>query len=344
MAEHSLNPKFSPRRKSRAIPSLGDLQKGILTSDRLILSQAITLIESRLPDHQDLARELVESCLPHSGRSVRLGITGSPGVGKSTFIESLTLELLDLGKRVAILAVDPSSSLTKGSILGDKTRMEKLMGKEEVYIRPSPAGGSLGGVARHTRETLLLCEAAGYEVVLIETVGVGQSETAVRHLVDLFLLLLLPGAGDELQGIKRGIVEMADLLIVNKAEGERMALAQATVRAYRNAMHLYPPKSSGWAPEVLPCSSLEGKGIGKIWPLVEKFRKHTQKNGFWVQQRKEQAVHWLEESIREQLYRLFYDHPEVKKQLSKVENEVLTGRTSSFAGADYLMNLFLNKK
>jgi len=344
MAERSLNPRFSLRPRPRLTPSLENLEKGILNGDRLVLSQAITLIESRLPEHQALARELVEACLPDSGRAIRLGITGSPGVGKSTFIESLTLELLELGKRVAILAVDPSSSLTKGSILGDKTRMEKLMGREDVYIRPSPAGGSLGGVARHTRETLLLCEAAGYEVVLIETVGVGQSETAVRYLVDLFLLLLLPGAGDELQGIKRGIVEMADLLVVNKAEGERMPLAQATVRAYRNAMHLYPPKSSGWAPEVVPCSALEAKGMGKIWSLVEKFRKHTQENGFWVQQRKQQAVHWLEESIREQLYGLFYGHPAVKEQLSHVEQEVLNGRMSSFAGADYLMNLFLNKK
>ncbi len=340
MPGSSLNPFLnSSPRKSKPV-SLSHLMEGVSSGDRLVLSKAITLIESKNPGHQILARQLVEACLPHSGKSIRVGITGSPGVGKSTLIESLGLHLLAEGFRVAVLAIDPSSSLTKGSILGDKTRMEKLTGKQNIFIRPSPTAGSLGGVARTTRETMLLCEAAGFDVVLIETVGVGQSETAVRHLVDVFLLLLLPGAGDELQGIKRGIVEMADILAVNKAEASRMAMVQATVSAYRNALHLFPPKESLWTPEVVPCSGLDGKGMDKIWSLVEKFRLLTQENGFWSEQRRKQAVHWLQEGIRDQLHDLFFNELAVKNRIMEVEQQVLDGKLSSFAGADLLISIF----
>lgn len=325
-------------------PTLEELKQGVLSGNRLLLSQAITLIESQHPDHILKARELITSCLPHTGKSIRMGITGSPGVGKSTFIEALGLILLEKGFRLAVLAVDPSSKLTKGSILGDKTRMERLMGKEAVYIRPSPTSGSLGGVARHTRESILLCEAAGYDVIIVETVGVGQSETAVRHLVDMFLLLLLPGAGDELQGIKRGIVEMADLLVVNKAEGDRITLARNTIRAYQNAMHLFPPKNNEWYPQVVSCSALNRTGMEEIWTLVEKFWKQMQENGFWEQQRKEQSVHWLAESIREQLDGLFYQHPIVKEALSPMQDAVLAGQLSPFAAADQLISLFQSSR
>ncbi len=307
----------------------------------MILSQAITLLESTRADHQALAQEILEACLQQKKESLRIGITGSPGVGKSTFIETFGLEVIRQGHQVAVLAIDPSSQLSKGSILGDKTRMGQLAAHEKSFIRPSPAGDSLGGVARKTRETIFLCEAAGFDVIIVETVGVGQSEIAVRSMVDGFLLLLLPGAGDELQGIKRGIVEMADILTVNKADGERLALAKRSRQEYKNALHLFPPKVSQWTPEVVTCSAATGEGIAAIWELIEKFRTFTQANGYFAQNRQEQAKHWLYETLEMQLKHAFYQNASIKVQLPIVEKAVLAGKISSSKGALELLQLFL---
>ncbi|MCB0637133.1 MAG: methylmalonyl Co-A mutase-associated GTPase MeaB, partial [Lewinella sp.] len=256
---HSLNPQLPPRRRSRR--SADDYVQGVLSGDRVVLSQAVTLVESTLPADREQAHALLDACLPHTGRSFRLGITGVPGVGKSTFIEAFGLELLAAGYRLAVLTIDPSSQLTRGSILGDKTRMARLAQREEAYIRPSAAGDALGGVAAKTRELILLCEAAGFDFIIVETVGVGQSEVAVHALTDFFLLLLLPGGGDELQGIKRGVVEMADLIAVNKADGERTAAARQARVEYARALHLFPPKPSGWTARAVTCSATTGAGV-----------------------------------------------------------------------------------
>ena len=325
----------------QAAPALID---GVLRGDRILLSRAITLVESRAERHQALARTVVEACLPHGGRSIRIGVTGSPGVGKSTFIEGLGLHLISQDKRPAVLAIDPSSKLSKGSILGDKTRMERLSQAEAAFIRPSPAGDSPGGVARKTREAITLCEAAGFDVIIVETVGVGQAETAVHSMVDFFLLLLLPGAGDELQGIKRGIVEMADLLVINKADGERQAMAKQAQSEYRNALQLYPPKESGWTPAVLTCSALTGAGIAEVWAQVEAYRRHAGESGFFHANREGQALYWLNESISDRLQRLFSTHPAVTARRKAIERAVLEGRMSPFLAADQLIELFSGGK
>ena len=337
----SVNPHLllRPRRQLSAQEYI----EGILQGQRVILSQAITLIESARLEHQELAQAIIEGCLPHSGRSIRIGITGSPGVGKSTFIEAFGLHLLEQGRRLAVLAIDPSSKVSRGSILGDKTRMEKLAASELAFIRPSPAGDSLGGVARKTREAIILCEANGYDTIIIETVGVGQSETAVHSMTDFFLLLLLPGAGDELQGIKRGIVEMADLIAVNKADGERLALAENARQEYRNALHLLPPKESGWAPKVALCSATSGTGIAEAWGQVEAYWKMALENGFFIHKRQAQAKYWLYEFIDRRLQSAFFQSPRVQQQLKTVEAAVLEGRKSSFQAAEYLLRLFLGK-
>lgn len=328
-------------KRQRALRNVAAYTKGILLGDRVVLSQAITLIESTRPEHQILAQEVLENCLQQKKDSIRIGITGSPGVGKSTFIEAFGLQILTEGKKVAVLAIDPSSQISKGSILGDKTRMAQLSTHEKAFIRPSPAGDSLGGIARKTRETILLCEAAGFDTVIVETVGVGQSEIAVRSMVDCFLLLLLPGAGDELQGIKRGIVEMADILAVNKADGEHVSLAKRTRQAYQNALHLFPMKNSNWIPEVVTCSASTGEGIAEIWDLIEKFRIFTQTNGFFDYNRREQARHWLFETLESQLKAAFYNNETVKKQLKFIEQEVVDGKLSSSKGAKELLEFFL---
>ncbi|MEL6635119.1 MAG: methylmalonyl Co-A mutase-associated GTPase MeaB [Bacteroidota bacterium] len=318
--------------------------RGIENGDRVVLGQAITLIESTRPDHQRLARSLVEACLPRAGRSTRLGITGTPGVGKSTFIEALGQYLLEQDHRLAILAIDPSSQRSGGSILGDKTRMEVLTSHEAAFIRPSPAGNSLGGVARQTRETILLCEAAGYDTLIVETVGVGQSETAVHSMVDFFLLLLLPGAGDELQGIKRGIVEMADLIAVNKADGNRLSLAKNTQLAYRNALHLFPPSAKDWSPRVLGCSALERQGMAEIWTQVLDYRQQMQASGYWEEHRRQQSAYWFRESIDRLLREIFYQHPAIAKRLEDLESRVLAGQVSSFGAAQQLLDLFQSRE
>ena len=320
----SINPRINARK--RVLHDAVYYINGIRSGDRVVLGQAITLMESSLPAHQVLAAEILDACLPATGQSLRLGITGVPGVGKSTFIDLFGMFLVNRGHKLAVLAVDPSSQVSGGSILGDKTRMANLSVHENVFIRPSPAGSALGGVAQHTRETMLLCEAAGFDIIIIETVGVGQSETAVHDMTDFFLLLLLPGAGDELQGIKRGIVEMADLLAVNKADGDALPAARRARAAYQQALHLFPPKPSQWTPEVLTCSAAKGLGIEEIWTAVEKYYALTRKNGYFEEQRRTQAVDWLHDSLREQLMRSFYQHPEVRKQLPEAEDAIRTGK------------------
>jgi LAO/AO transport system kinase len=335
-----LNPNLGRRLLKKTQRSVDEYVAGILAGDRVVLSQAITLVESVRPSHQALASAVVEQCLPHSGRSVRIGITGTPGVGKSTFIERFGMQGIAGGKKIAVLAVDPTSQLTKGSILGDKTRMAELASAKEAFIRPSPAGGSLGGVARSTRETIILCEAAGFNYIIVETVGVGQSEIAVHSMVDFFLLLLLPGGGDELQGIKRGIVEMADLLAVNKADGSALSLAKRSRQAYRNALHLFPIKESHWQPRVVICSALSGLGIDEIWQQVTDYREKTETNGYFLEKRRKQARFWLHETISEDLRQLFFHHPSVKKELEVLEAAVVDGKVSPFKAADALIAQF----
>ncbi len=334
-----LNPAFVPKRRSAEL-STPTLLEGILQGDRSILGQAITLVESALPAHRPQVQAIVEACLPQAGRSLRIGITGVPGVGKSSFIEKFGLHLIEKGHRVAVLAVDPSSQLSKGSILGDKTRMNELSTHPQAFIRPSPAGDALGGVNRKTRESILLCEAAGYDMILIETVGVGQSEVAVHAMTDFFLLLLLPGAGDELQGIKRGVVEMADLLAINKADGDNHAAAKRATADYRNAIHLFPPKASDWVVPVTQCSALSGAGIADIASLIEQYKTHSQSTGYFTQRRQEQARDWLHESIRSLLAEQFFGKAGIQAALKDRENAVLEGRQSPFFAAEGLVGEF----
>jgi len=339
--KHSINPAARQQIKQRKTLKVEEYIQGILAKNRIVLSRAITLIESTRSDHHEMAQKIIAACLPHTGASVRVGVTGTPGVGKSTFIEALGKYVTDAQHRIAVLAIDPTSQVTRGSILGDKTRMAALATNPNAFIRPSAAGDSLGGVARKTREAIVLCEAAGYDVILVETVGVGQSETAVHSMVDFFLLLLLPGAGDELQGIKRGIVEMADLIAVNKADKDKVKLADQAKREYKNALHLYPPKSSGWIPEVLTCSALEGTGISDIWQSIQGYKTEMKKNNFWSENRQQQAKFWLYESIKNDLYHSFFSNKNIKNALSRVESDVAVGQLSPFKGAEELMQLFL---
>ncbi|MEX0844227.1 MAG: methylmalonyl Co-A mutase-associated GTPase MeaB [Balneolaceae bacterium] len=329
---------------SPGLPSNKEFIDGILSGNRTMLSRAITLIESNKSEHQELAQEIIEGCLPHAGNSIRIGITGVPGVGKSTFIEAFGNYVIDKENRtLAVLAVDPSSSKTKGSILGDKTRMETLSNHPKAFIRPTPTSGSLGGVARSTRETITLCEAAGFDTILVETVGVGQSETAVHSMVDFFLLLMLAGAGDELQGIKRGIMEMADSIVINKADSGNEGAAKRAMTEYKNALHLFPPTESGWIPKVTTCSAFHNKGISEVWDIIEQFMQHSKAKGFFEQQRKEQADYWLNESISQELHRAFYDNPELKAKLESYRQQVQDGEISSYKAARDLMHIFLNQ-
>lgn len=328
-------------RKEKKLKSTSEYVEGILGGNRIMLSQAITLIESSKEEHHQLASAILEKCLPHTGESIRIGVTGSPGVGKSTFIESFGLHLLTQKRQVAVLAIDPSSKVSKGSILGDKTRMEQLSAHSQAFIRPSPAGDSLGGVAKKTRETILLCEAAGFDTILIETVGVGQSETTVHSMVDFFLLLLLPGAGDELQGIKKGIVEMADLVAINKADGDREKLAVSSKRAYRNALHLMPAKNSGWNPKVVSCSALEKIGIAEIWKIVSDYHKITKENGFFESRRKAQLKLWLHDTIEYRLKNLFYKNPKLAAKIKSIEEAIQSQKLLFSKGAEELVELFM---
>jgi LAO/AO transport system kinase len=306
----------------------------------MILSRAITLIESYLPEDKILAQSVLESILPHTGGSIRIGITGVPGVGKSTFIEAFGKYLTQQRKRVAVLAIDPSSQLTKGSILGDKTRMDELSREPLAYIRPSPTGASLGGVTHKTRETMLLCEAAGFEVIIIETVGVGQSETFVHGMVDFFLLLMLAGAGDELQGIKKGIMEMADLIAITKADSGNEHQAKLAQTEYQNALHLLPPDDSGWFPAVVTCSAMEQKGIAEIWELVEKHRAVLSKNGKFTENRQQQNLAWMHNFIKQSLEEKFYQNPQITTQIETIQKAVSEGKKLPIHAAIELLDTF----
>jgi len=327
-------------RKNRNLLPVKEYVDGILKSDITLLSKAVTLVESANIKHQEIAQEIIKECLPFSGNSIRIGITGVPGVGKSTFIEALGSYITKQGGKLAVLAIDPSSERSKGSILGDKTRMEELAGDRNAYIRPSPSAGSLGGVARKTRETIILCEAAGFNHIFIETVGVGQSETAVHSMTDFFLLLMLAGAGDELQGIKRGIMEMADLIAINKADGNNLEKAQLAKIQYKNALHLFPKKDSDWTPGVLACSAVEKTGIDTVWSEIEKYQKLTSENGWFGAKRNEQAIYWMHETIQEHLKRNFYGNSELKPMIENLEKQVLAQSVSSFTAAGILLDYY----
>jgi LAO/AO transport system kinase len=315
---------------------------GVLAGDRAVLARAITLIESEHAEDAELASAVLDALLPHAGRSARVGITGVPGVGKSTFIDALGLHLVrERGERVAVLSVDPSSPISGGSILGDKTRMERLALEDTAYIRPSPARGFLGGVARRTRETILLCEAAGFGTVLVETVGVGQSETAVRSMTDFFLLLMLPGAGDQLQGIKRGIIEMVDGLAINKADGDMRPRAEHAQAEYRAALHLFPAPADGWQPPVLLCSALEGTGVADVWEAVLAQRLHMERGGHFARRRRQQALAWMHELVATGLQAAVRADPAVAAALPALEQAVGDGRTTAFAAARDVLTRFL---
>lgn len=337
-----VNPKALEqfRKIKRKQLGLKDFVNGILAGKTDVLARAITLLESSKKEHRVLAQEVLEKCLPHTGKALRIGITGVPGAGKSTFIEAFGKMLTKQGYRIAVLAIDPSSQKSKGSILGDKTRMEELAGDPDAFIRPSPSGDSLGGVARKTRESALLCEAAGFDIVLIETVGVGQSETAVHSMVDFFLLLQIAGAGDELQGIKRGIMEMAELIVINKCDGNNKQKAALAKVQIDNALHLFPPPDSGWYPTSMTCSSIDKTGISDIWEKIQNYFEFIRKNGYLQVRRNQQAIYWMYESINEHLKDDFFNDEEVKKSLPFLKEKVLSNKLSSFIAANKLFEKY----
>ena len=321
-------------------PSADDLIQGIIQHDKVALSRAITLVESTNPEHLSKANTVINGCLPYANNSIRIGITGVPGVGKSTFIEAFGKHLTALGKKVAVLAVDPSSSISHGSILGDKTRMEELVKDENAYIRPSASGDSLGGVARKTREAIILCEACGFDTIIIETVGVGQSETAVHSMVDFFLLLKISGAGDELQGIKRGIMEMADAIVINKADGDNINKAKLAKTEFNRALHLFPAKNSGWIPSVSTCSSMTKEGINEVWDNIAQYVTLVKENHYFENKRQEQNQYWMLETINEQLKNNFYNLPEIIELLETNKKAVSNNELSPFAAAMQLLDKY----
>lgn len=335
-----LSPELKKKRKTYTV---NEFVSGILSGNRTILSKAITLVESSLPEHNKTAQLIIEKCLPYSSRSVRIGITGVPGAGKSTFIESFGLHSAGLGRKLAVLAIDPSSQNSKGSILGDKTRMENLSMHPEAFVRPSPSAGTLGGVARKTRESIILCEAAGFDTILVETVGVGQSETAVRTMVDFFLLLMLTGAGDEIQGIKRGIIEMADAIAITKADGENKISAETTRVMFQNALALFPGTQSGWKPLALTCSARLDTGISEIWKTIGNYVSFTKKTGYFEELRKQQAVILMHDMITEYLKASFYDQKEIKLLIPEVESQLIKGTITSYKAALSLLNKYFKK-
>jgi len=330
-----------------ALSMLKDPQEyveGVLSQDRLLLARTITLIESTLPAHQELAKNIVNQLLPYTGKGVRLGITGVPGAGKSTYIESFGTMLTEMDHRIAVLAIDPSSTRSGGSILGDKTRMEKLAVNSRAFIRPSPSSGTLGGVGRKTRETMLVCEAAGYDVVMIETVGVGQSETTVASMVDFFLVLMIAGAGDELQGIKKGVLEVADAIVINKADGDNIIRAEMARKEYQTALHMLMPASPNWNPPVLTCSSTEHKGIDKIWETILDHKNKLTEAGEMAEKRKGQALDWMSFLLDEGLRQWFYTNPHVVKILPQLQQDTADGLISPAAAADSLLAHLNSKK
>ncbi len=336
-SEGNVKPAASPRRPRL---SVDDYVAGVLACDRTILSQAITLVESNASAHFERGQQVIKSILPHTGRAVRVGITGVPGAGKSTFIEALGSLLCRRGKKVAVLAVDPSSTLTKGSILGDKTRMENLSREPNAFIRPSPSGGTLGGLTRKSRETILLCEAAGYEVILVETVGVGQSETTVRSMVDIFMLLVLTGAGDDLQGIKKGVMELADVIVVNKADGANAMKAEATRVEFERIIHYLRPATEGWITKACSCSALNHTGISEVWGVVEAFMDNVRTSGIYDERRKQQVLSWVYSMTEEQLLRSFYEAPPVVQNRKAIEEKVVRGELAATQAALEFLRLY----
>ncbi len=336
-----VNPYLKQMRFRRRELSVADMVEGIVKGNTTVLSQAVTLVESVNPDHRQKAQEVIEKCLPYSGKSIRVGISGVPGAGKSTSIDQFGIHLLDeYGGKLAVLAIDPSSERSKGSILGDKTRMEKLAQHPSSFIRPSPTAGSLGGVARKTRETIMLCEAAGYDKIFVETVGVGQSETACHSMVDFFLLIQLAGTGDELQGIKRGIMEISDGIVINKCDGENVDKCHMAATNFRNALHFFPMPDSGWRPKVLCYSGFYGTGIKEIWNMVYEYMAFVKDNGYFDYRRSEQNKYWMYETINESLRSSFYNNADIAERLMAAERDVLAGRISSFAAARDLLERY----
>ncbi len=343
ISQPTVNPylKFRPLRRRGLTPA--DYVDGIVKGNVSILGQAVTLVESIADRHQAVAQEVIEKCLPYAGESRRIGITGVPGAGKSTSIDVFGLHVIRQGHRLAVLAIDPSSERTQGSILGDKTRMEKLSQEKDAFIRPSPSAGSLGGVARKTRETIVLCEAAGYDTIFVETVGVGQSETAVHSMVDFFLLIQLAGTGDELQGIKRGIMEMADGIVINKCDGDNVERAKLAAAQFRNALHLFPPTPSKWVPEVLTYSGYFELDIDKVWDMIDRYFDYVKKTGYFDLKRQQQAKYWMVETIDEQLRSNFYHLPEVRALLEQKEMRVLNNEQSSFTAAKDVLDFYFER-
>ena len=337
----NINPYLKRARFRRHEMSVGEMVEGIVKGDVTILSQAVTLVESVNPNHQKKAQEVIDKCLPYSGNSVRIGISGVPGAGKSTSIDEFGIHVLDrFGGKLAVLAIDPSSERSKGSILGDKTRMEKLSVRKESFIRPSPSAGSLGGVARKTRETIILCEAAGYDNIFVETVGVGQSETACHSMVDFFLLIQLAGTGDELQGIKRGIMEIADGIVINKCDGNNVDKCHLAATNFRNALHFFPAPDSGWMPKVLCYSGFYGTGVKEVWDMVYEYIDFVKDNGYFDYRRNEQNKYWMYETINESLRNNFYNNELIQKSLQEYEQRVLRGEKTSFAAAHDLLDIY----
>ncbi len=342
-----VNQNFLEKYKSKkqSLLSVDEYVQGITSGNRVLLSKAITLIESTLHEHQEISQKIIEKCLPYAGKSIRVGITGVPGAGKSTFIEAMgTFLTKEKGKQLAVLAIDPSSERSKGSILGDKTRMEELSVDPNAFIRPSPSAGSLGGVARKTREIIILCEACGFDTIFVETVGVGQSEIAVHSMVDFFLLIQLANTGDELQGIKRGIMEMADAITINKADGDNIHKAQLAKTQFQNALHLFPPTDSGWIPPVLTCSAYTKDGIPELWDVIMNYKQQTQASGYFYHKRQTQSVRILTEWIEHSLKENFYDHPSILELIPKIQEAIFANKISPYAGAQELLNIYFSKK
>ena len=333
-----VNPYLKRRRKPKL--TVSEYVEGIRNGNTAVLGQAVTLVESLIPEHQIVAQEVIEKCLPFTGGSQRIGITGVPGAGKSTSIDVFGIHVLNRGGKLAVLAIDPSSERSKGSILGDKTRMEKLAVHPKAFIRPSPSAGSLGGVARKTRETIVLCEAAGYDNIFVETVGVGQSEIAVHSMVDFFLLIQLAGTGDELQGIKRGIMEMADGIVINKADGDNIERANLAAAQFRNALHLFPLPPSGWTPEVTTYSGYYELNIEGVWDIIDRYFAHVRSNGYFEERRRQQEKYWMYETINEQLKARFYSNSGVQHMLDIKQQLVLDNQQSSFVAAHDVLNFY----
>lgn len=338
----SISPYYKKRPRRREL-TVSDYVEGIVKGDITTLSQAVTLVESTNVHHQQIAQEVIEKCLPYSGNSIRIGISGVPGAGKSTSIDVFGIHVLEKGGKLAVLAIDPSSERSKGSILGDKTRMEQLSVHPNSFIRPSPAAGSLGGVARKTRETIVLCEAAGFDKIFVETVGVGQSETAVHSMVDFFLLIQLAGTGDELQGIKRGIMEMADGIVINKADGDNVEKAKLAATQFRNALHLFPAPDSGWIPRVMTYSGFYNLGVKEIWDMVYEYIDFVKDNGYFEYRRNEQSKFWMYETINQHLKDSFYNNPSIRDMLLTKEQEVLRGNLTSFVAAKDLLDKYFEE-